>query len=118
MEKDLNIGMLMDFYGQLLTEKQFDSLDLYYNQDLSLSEIAEEMQISRQGVRDSVKRGEKQLFELEQKLGLVQRFVQISNQVGQIEKMIEQLEGQPQAQPVADDLKQLKKISQRIREKL
>lgn len=108
----------MDFYGQLLTEKQFDSLDLYYNQDLSLSEIAEEMGISRQGVRDSIKRGEKQLFELEQKLGLVQRFLQINHQVRELEQRIEYLQRQPAAMPVAEDLKEFMKLSQMIREKL
>ena len=61
MSKDLNVSVLLDFYGQLLTQKQNDALDLYYNQDLSLSEIAAHMGITRQGVRDNIKRGETQL---------------------------------------------------------
>lgn len=68
MAKDLKISVLIDCYGEILTDKQKDVLDLYYNEDLSLSEIAEIEGISRQGVRDSIKRGEAQLLEMEEKL--------------------------------------------------
>ena len=64
---------VFDFYGETLTEKQRELFDLYYNEDLSLSEIAEHAGITRQGVRDSIKRGEAQLLEMEQKLGLMAR---------------------------------------------
>lgn len=74
MGKDLTISMLLDFYKQLLTDKQTDALDLYYNQDLSLSEIAEHLGITRQGVRDNIKRGEKQLWEYENELGLAKKY--------------------------------------------
>ena len=57
-EKNLNIGYLLDFYGDVLTERKKDALDLYYNNDMSLSEIADEMGISRQGVRDIIKKAE------------------------------------------------------------
>ena len=77
MGKNLNIGMLLDFYGQMLTDKQSDAVDFYYNQDFSLAEIAEQMQISRQGARDLIKRGEKQLLDFENSLGLVERFSNI-----------------------------------------
>ena len=77
MGKNLNMSILMDFYGQLLTPKQLEALEFYYNDDLSLAEIADEMGISRQGVRDFIKRGEKQLEELEEKLGLAGRFEEI-----------------------------------------
>ena len=77
VSKNLNIGMLLDFYGQLLTDKQSAAVDSYYNQDFSLAEIAEQMQISRQGARDLIKRGEKQLLDLEEALGLVTRFSNI-----------------------------------------
>jgi len=66
--KDLRVAVLFDFYGEMLTEKQKDVIDLYYNEDLSLAEIAEHEGISRQGVRDNIKRGEAYLFELEDKL--------------------------------------------------
>lgn len=84
MSKNLNIGMLLDFYGELLTDKQLDAVDFYYNQDFSLSEIADEMKISRQGARDLIKRGETQLLELEEALGLVNRFSKINSELDEI----------------------------------
>lgn len=78
MGKDLNISVLLDFYKQLLTQKQSDALELYYNQDLSLSEIAQHLDITRQGVRDNIKRGEKQLEGYEQELGLAGKFARVS----------------------------------------
>ena len=68
MEKKVEISMLWQIYGKLLTEKQNEYIDYYYNQDLSLSEIAENEEITRQGVRDIIKKGEKKLFEYEEKL--------------------------------------------------
>jgi hypothetical protein len=109
MTKDLNISILMDFYGQLLSERQLDMMDMYYNQDLSLAEIAEEIEISRQGVRDSIKRGEKQLFEFEAKLGLVKRFSDITAQIEKMNEIINNLED-------TDEVRELKKISQNLSE--
>ena len=74
MDKNIEIGLLMDFYGELLTDRQKDIMDLYYNDNLSLSEIAEELEISKQGVQDNIKRSEKSLYEVEEKLGLLERF--------------------------------------------
>ena len=68
MEKNIKVSMLCQIYGKLLTEKQFQILTDYYNNDLSLSEIAENNQITRQAVRDIIKKGENKLFELEEKL--------------------------------------------------
>ena len=85
MTKNLTMSMLMDFYGQLLTDKQRDTVDLYYNEDLSLSEIAEEIGISRQGVRDSIKRGERLLNEYEEKLGLAGRFLEIRSRISEMD---------------------------------
>ncbi len=68
MEKNVKISMLCEIYGKLLTKKQLDILTDYYNNDLSLSEIAENNQITRQAVRDIIKKGENKLFELEEKL--------------------------------------------------
>lgn len=78
MSKDLNVALLLDFYGEMLTDKQRDVIELYYDEDLSLSEIAETSKITRQGVRDSIKRGEQTLYDLEEKLGLVKKFLEIS----------------------------------------
>ena len=74
MAKNLQVSVLLDFYGDMLTDKQRDVIDLYYNDDLSLAEIAQNEGITRQGVRDSIKRGEAQLFEMEERLGLAKRF--------------------------------------------
>ncbi|MGN1133310.1 MAG: YlxM family DNA-binding protein [Oscillospiraceae bacterium] len=70
MSKNLENAVLLDIYGKLLTDKQLDVLDLYYNEDLSLAEIAEQYNISRQGVHDSIKRGEELLAEYENSLGI------------------------------------------------
>ena len=71
MAKDLKYASLLDIYGGVLTDKQREMLELYYNEDLSLSEIAEGEGISRQGVRDSIKRGEETLNDLEEKIGVM-----------------------------------------------
>ena len=65
MEEKVKTSILWQLYGKLLTEKQFFFIDDYYNNDLSLSEIAENNQITRQAVRDIIKKGEKKLFEYE-----------------------------------------------------
>lgn len=74
LAKNLDVIILIDFYGDMLTEKQHAFLNYYYNDDLSLSEIAANEGITRQGVRDAIKRAEVQLHEMEQRLGLVSRF--------------------------------------------
>ncbi len=71
MSKNLDMCRLLDLYGGLLTEKQFDIMDFYYNDDLSLGEIADHYDISRQGVHDAIKRGDEALTEYEQRLGLL-----------------------------------------------
>ena len=75
-EKNLEIGYLLDFYGDLLPERRRDIMDLYYNDDLSLAEIAEQMDITRQAVRDSIKKTEAELFFYEEKLGLRKRLTE------------------------------------------
>lgn len=88
-EKDLNISFLLDFYGEVLPENQRDILDLYYNEDLSLSEIAENRGISRQGVRHNLKRGEDQLIFLEEKLGLAKKSADLKSAYETIAKILE-----------------------------
>ena len=88
MEKKVQISMLCEFYGKLLTEKQFEFIDDYYNNDLSLSEIAENNEITRQAVRDIIKKGEKKLFEYEEKLMFMKRTL---NQEKKIEKALSEL---------------------------
>lgn len=78
--------MLFDFYGEVLTGRQKEFFDLYYNEDLSLAEIAENYGISRQGVRDVIVRAEGVMTELEDKTGLLKRFMQMKDRINAIEE--------------------------------
>jgi hypothetical protein len=73
VEDNVKISILLEIYGKLLTEKQYTLLDDYYNNDLSLSEIAENQKITRQAVRDNLKKGENKLLDYENKLGLMKK---------------------------------------------
>ena len=75
------MALLFDFYGDTLTDRQKEFYDLYYNEDLSLSEIAENYGISRQGVRDVIVRAEATLTELEDKTGIIRRFHVMQDQL-------------------------------------
>jgi predicted DNA-binding protein YlxM (UPF0122 family) len=75
MDKMVEMGLFNDFYGVLLTEKQREVLEMYYSSDLSLGEISDVLNISRQGVYDILKRSEKILKNYEEKLKLVQKFL-------------------------------------------
>ena len=76
-EKDMTVGVLLDFYGDVLSEHTQGLLTMYYGEDLSLAEIAESAGISRQGVRAAIKRGVEDLRFLEEKLGLLAEFTQM-----------------------------------------
>lgn len=91
MSKNLDVAILLDFYGGMLTEKQRDVIDLYYNQDLSLSEIAEHEGITRQGVRDSIKRGEVFLFELEEKLKVFENYIETQKTIQGIRYVLDRI---------------------------
>ena len=78
------MAMLFDFYGDMLTDRQKEFYDLYYNEDLSLGEIAENYNITRQGVRDVIVRAEAVLTELEDKTGLIKRFHTMQTQLEQV----------------------------------
>ena len=88
MDKKIEISMLWQIYGALLTEKQREYIDYYYNEDLSLAEIAQNDGITRQGVRDIIKKGEKKLFEYEEKLLFMKKTI---NQEKQIENILAKL---------------------------
>lgn len=90
--KNLNISVLLDFYGDMLTEKQKEVIELYYNEDLSLSEIGAYEGITRQGVRDSIKRGESVLLEMEEKLGLAKRFHEMHEGIANIIRHAQEIE--------------------------
>ncbi len=73
-EERVKIGLLLDLYGNILTEKQKQTMDLYFQQDYSLSEISEQLSITRQAVRDSLLRAETTLFDTDARLGLLDKF--------------------------------------------
>ena len=87
------LALLFDYYGDLLTEKQRTCFDLYYNQDLSLAEIAEEGGISRQGVHDSLSRAEAALRMIEEKIGCVGRDLRVHKAAEEIIGLAKALEG-------------------------
>ena len=87
----LLMTMLFDFFGDLLTEKQHEYFDLYHNEDLSLSEIAEKAGITRQGVFDIITRAEKSLMEIEQKTGVVQRWSATHTELDRAEALAREL---------------------------
>ena len=89
--KDLKISLLLDFYGGILTDKQLDALELYYNEDLSLAEIAQHTKITRQGVRDAIKRGEAILLETEEKLGFYEKYHSIDDKIDTLINLTENI---------------------------
>ncbi len=90
--KDMKIPLLLDYYGDMLTDNQRETLELYYDEDMSLAEIAEHQNISRQGVRDSIKRGEAYMFELEEKLGLIERIEKLQSTIRKMSTLADEIE--------------------------
>ena len=84
VENSIKISVLLEIYGKLLTEKQYDLLNDYYNNDLSLAEIAENEEITRQAVRDNLKKGERKLFYYEEKLGIMKKNKMQEEQIADI----------------------------------
>ena len=91
-EKNLQIGYLLDFYGDILPERKRSVMDMYYNEDLSLAEIAAEIGISRQGVRDMIKKSEDELKFYEEKLGLAQKLKQAEESANRVSESSSALE--------------------------
>ena len=91
-DSTFQMPMLYDFYGDLLTDRQKEFYDLYYNEDFSLAEIAENAGITRQGVRDVLVRSEATLREMEEKTGIVARFLQVRRGLEAIEKSAAEIE--------------------------
>lgn len=114
-DKITEISLLYDFYGQLLTERQKQVMQLYHEENYSLAEIAEEFSISRQGVHDALKNAERALSEYEEKLGLVRRFEESGNAIARVEEEIGELikEREDDAE-LSERLKEIKKIIEKI----
>ena len=90
-DKTYQMTMLFDFFGDLLTAKQREYFDLYYNQDLSLSEIAENVGITRQGVYDIIFRAENTLIEIENKTGIVRRFAEMRADIDNAARYVDEI---------------------------
>ncbi|MBQ8858621.1 MAG: DNA-binding protein [Clostridia bacterium] len=95
-EKDMSVGLLLDFYGDVLSSHTRSLLSMYYGEDLSLAEIAESEGISRQGVRHAIKKGEEELRFLEEHLGLAARFRALQAAAGKLYKAAEAVAENPE----------------------
>ena len=105
MKQDaLQMSLLLDYYGELLSEKQRVCFDLYYNQDLSLSEIASELGITRQGVHDSLSRAETALGEFERVTGCIARDRRTAKALEAIAGACERLQSIPEAREAAQNI--------------
>ena len=109
MEKNVEISMLNQFYGKLLTEKQSEFIDNYYNNDLSLSEIAENNGITRQAVRDNIKKGEKKLLEYEEKLAFMKRTLKQEKKIDKVLSELNKIQKESSDKKIADILENIKK---------
>ena len=110
----IQTSLLYDFYGSLLTDRQREVMELYYGENLSLSEIAAEFSISRQGVHDNVKRCNKILSDYEEKLHLVEKFVNIKEKIHRIHGLAKNCESISKEELVSE----VEHISQEILEEL
>ena len=109
MEKNVQISMLNQFYGKLLTQKQYEIIDDYYNQDLSLTEIAENNQITRQAVRDVLKKGEKKLFKYEEKLQFMKRTLKQEKKIEKVLSELTKIQQNDSDKQIANILENIKK---------
>lgn len=118
MDKNTNYILLLDFYQALLTDKQREMMDLYYNQDFTLVEIAEEMNISRQGVYDHIKRTALLLEQYEEKMGLLVTFRRQNKVIQRMKETIARLEieltGNPNAEKPLREIKLLKESLEQL----
>ena len=107
-EKDMTIPLLMDLYGQVLSERKRDLLDYYYNEDYSLAEIAEITGISRQGIRESVKKSEAELRTLDASLQLVERTQSLERKIAVLREQMRTVLDEPLEDSVREKLEQIR----------
>ena len=110
--KDLNVSVLLDAYGALLTERQRELVDLYYNEDLSLAEISENTGITRQGVRDGIKKAESYLTLCEENLGFCQKTLKAQQLIDELNSKLEQKFDGGMPDDLREILRQLQSLSQ------
>ena len=108
MDKKVEISLLCQIYGKLLTEKQLNILDNYYNLDFSLSEIAENEGITRQAVRDIIKKGETKLFEFEEKLGIMKKTMKQEEKIASILSELTKIQTKFTDEQIAEILEHIK----------
>lgn len=118
-QKNLEFSLLLDYYAPALTEKQREILAMYYNEDLSLAEIAENFGITRQGVRDAIKHGEATLTDLEEKLGNARRHQAMREDLDRLTQLVMEIrcDNSGQFNPVARitrDTSEMLKIIERL----
>lgn len=109
-EKNMRISYLLDFYGEVLDEHTRTVMDTYYNDDLSLSEVATEVGISRQGVRHVIKKGEEQLLFLEERLGLAEQ----NEQLQSVAQLLEEIRGKLASDNNLGDASLVKRLDEAI----
>lgn len=111
MERELYLSLLLDYYKSMLTDRQGEIFELYYNQNLSLGEIAQELDISRQGVRDSLLKAENTLVELENNLKIYEKNTLISKKLEELAKELSKLSmSTMQKESIAQKLNQINEI--------
>ena len=114
MDDILQLTLLYDFYGELLTQKQKQVYEMYYQDDLSLSEIGEELSVSRQAVQDQLKRTEKILLGYEEKLQLVARFQAQNKAVREMKHIMEEVERKSPDAITVQAIRKMKQIAEDI----
>ena len=118
VEKLVEIGSLFDFYGKLLSEKQYLVIELYYINDLSLTEIGDELGVTRQGIFDLLKRAEQNLYKYEEKLGLVNKFyskhTNIKNIINISEEILDIIKNNNNYNEVEEKAMMINNISKKI----
>ncbi|HHX17652.1 MAG TPA: YlxM family DNA-binding protein [Clostridium sp.] len=112
MDNVYKMTMLLDFYGQMLTKRQYEIMDLHFNSDYSLGEIAEQLNISRQGVHDNIKRCKAMLTNMEEKLGLLNKF---AIQKDKEKRILRYLEDIDKSNMSKEDISILKIVEEEIR---
>ncbi len=113
-EKDLEVGLLLDFYGELLSPEKREAVRLYFDEDLSLGEIAKDADITRQGVRDRIEKAKTQLYTYEEKLGLATRFYEIDSVLSDIVIKLEGLKAKvsdESSKELSDIINEVKNIT-------
>lgn len=106
----MTVPLLMDLYGQVLSERKRELMEYYYNEDYSLAEIAEITGISRQGIRESVKKSEAELRELDASLHLVERTQRLDARIAAVEEQLQNLLAEPLTDPIREKIEQIRNV--------